>query len=43
MKNLDGLTGGTEKSQRTVSCELFMCLISAKEKKGKKEMFDKRG
>ena len=42
MKNLDGLTGGTEKSQWTVSCELFMCLISAKEK-GKKEMFDKRG
>ena len=38
MENLDGLTGGTEKSQRsTVSWELFMCLISAKENREKKK------
>ena len=37
MENLDGLTGGTEKSQRTASWELFMTLISAKEKREKKK------
>ena len=37
MGNLDGLTGGTEKSQRTVSWELFICLTSAKEKREKKK------